>query len=121
MAITEFGKELRKLRVDHGEVLKDMADKMGKTSAYLSAIECNKRDIPDWFIPKLIELYNLSEEQVEVFQRAKDMSIKKYTLELEDANDEQRDLALKFARSFKDMDDKSIKAFNKLFANFKNN
>ena len=37
--ITNFGKFLRKLRVDHNEFLKDMAARLGVTVAYLSAIE----------------------------------------------------------------------------------
>ena len=44
--ITEFGKALRKLRIDRGETLKIMADNLEMTSSYLSAIECGKRNIP---------------------------------------------------------------------------
>lgn len=114
--ITEFGKELRKLRIDRGEILKDMADKMEKTSAYLSAIECNKREIPDWFIPKLTELYSLTCEQVETFNRAKDLSVKSCVLDFDSIRTDQRDLALKFARSFKNLNQNEIEEFQNLFA-----
>ena len=43
--MTDFAKALRILRIERGEVLKDMADKLGITSSYLSAIECGKRKI----------------------------------------------------------------------------
>lgn len=36
---TNYGKVLRKIRVDRDELLKDMAGKLGITSAYLSSIE----------------------------------------------------------------------------------
>ena len=45
--ITNFGKFLRKLRIDNNEFLKDMAARLGVTVAYLSAIEHGKRDVPD--------------------------------------------------------------------------
>ena len=37
--VTEYGKLLRKIRIDHDEILKDMAGKLEITSAYLSSIE----------------------------------------------------------------------------------
>lgn len=116
--ITEFGKELRKLRIDRGEILKDMADKMEKTSAYISAIECNKREIPDWFIPKLTELYNLTESQVKTFERAKDLSIKSFVINFNGARNDQRDVALKFARTFKNMNSGEVEELQKFFAKF---
>ncbi|KHF28295.1 Helix-turn-helix domain protein [Anoxybacillus sp. BCO1] len=47
--LTEFGRFCRKLRIDNGELLKHMADKLGVTSSYLSAVENGKRNVPqDW-------------------------------------------------------------------------
>ena len=37
--LTSLGKFLRKLRIDRGEILKDMADKLGVTVSFLSAVE----------------------------------------------------------------------------------
>ena len=55
--VNEFGKELRKIRIDHGEILKNMADKLKMTASYLSAIECGKRNIPEELILKLKDIY----------------------------------------------------------------
>jgi transcriptional regulator with XRE-family HTH domain len=44
--LTEFGQYLRKIRIDCGDLLKDMADKLGVTSSYLSAVETGKRNVP---------------------------------------------------------------------------
>ena len=54
--VNEFGKLLRKIRIDNGEILKDMADKLEMTSSYLSAIECGKRNIPNNLIPRLEQI-----------------------------------------------------------------
>lgn len=47
MKLTEFGKFSRKLRIDNGELLKDMAIKLNVTVSYLSAVEIGKRNIPE--------------------------------------------------------------------------
>ena len=43
--LTEFGKILRKLRIDRQELLRDMAKNLEVSSAYLSAVETGKRKI----------------------------------------------------------------------------
>ena len=45
--LTKFGKELRKIRIENDEILKDMADKLNVTAAYLSAVENGNRKVPD--------------------------------------------------------------------------
>ena len=41
--ITAFGKFLRILRMDNGEILKTMAEKLEVTSSFLSAVENGKK------------------------------------------------------------------------------
>jgi len=103
--ITEFGKTLRKLRIDRGEILKTMAEKLDMTSSYLSAIECGKRNIPDDLIQKLSAIYDLSESEQQELTGSRDRSIKSIGIELTSDNVVKRDLALQFARKFDDMDD----------------
>ena len=42
--LAEFGKFCRKLRIDQGELLKEMADKLGVSAAYLSAGKVGHRN-----------------------------------------------------------------------------
>lgn len=102
---TEFGKFLRKLRIDKGEILKNMADKLGMTSSYLSAIECGKRNIPDDLIEKLTSIYCLDEKEQQELSIARDRSLNSIEIELSSSSADKRDLALQFARQFNDMDD----------------
>ena len=44
--LTSIGRFLRKLRIDHGEILKDMADALGVSYAFLSAVENGKKKCP---------------------------------------------------------------------------
>lgn len=107
--ITEFGKALRKLRIDKNEVLKDMADKLQMTSSYLSAIECGKRNIPSNFIPRIVDLYHLNEEEVHILQEARDNCIDSIEIKLSGNGCQKRDLALQFARKFDGLDNETAK------------
>lgn len=51
--LTRFGKKLRTLPLEKDQRLKDMADELGVTAAYLSAVENGKRSVPDLWIGKL--------------------------------------------------------------------
>lgn len=44
--LTGIGKFLRKLRIDNEEILKDMADALGVSSAFLSAVENGRKKMP---------------------------------------------------------------------------
>lgn len=48
---------LRKIRFEHGELLKDMARKLEIGSAELSAIEHGKKPLPEGFNQKIKSLY----------------------------------------------------------------
>lgn len=66
MKLTEFGKFLRKLRIDNGELLKDMAIKLNTTPAFLSMVETGRRSIPKKFEEEIEKSYScLSLEQKE--------------------------------------------------------
>ena len=51
--VTAVGRFLRKLRIDYCEVLYDMAQKLGCSSAFISAIELGKRPIPTEYVTKI--------------------------------------------------------------------
>lgn len=60
--LTEFGKAIRKIRLDKGEILKDMAKRLGISSAFLSAVENGRKNVPEKWIDQIIEFYQLDEE-----------------------------------------------------------
>jgi len=103
--LTEFGQFLRKLRIDCNELLKDMADKLGVTPSYLSAVETGKRNIPDGWIDKISQFYNLDIFEKEALQNAADNSISAVTMDLRSMAPKKRETALLFARTFEDTDD----------------
>jgi HTH-type transcriptional regulator, competence development regulator len=105
-SVTAVGRFLRKLRIDAGEVLYDMAKKIECTSAFISSLELGKRPVPAEFQQKIVKIYGLTAEQQEEFQHAVDMSTHSVTISLDDLNGSTKDLALVFARRLKTMQEK---------------
>ena len=107
--ITSVGKFLRKLRLNKGEILKTMADNLGVSSAFLSAIENGKKKLPDTWYPKLCELYNLSAEQMEELKRAVMESNDTVEINIRNASAGNRQFAVSFARQFDTLDEETCK------------
>ncbi|MEY8378762.1 helix-turn-helix transcriptional regulator [Lachnospiraceae bacterium 56-18] len=68
--LTKFGKQLRSLRIEKDLRLKDMADELGVTVAYLSAVENGKRAVPDSWVERISKEYDLSDQEVISMQKA---------------------------------------------------
>ena len=107
--LTSIGRFLRKLRIDNGEILKNMADKLEVSSSFLSAVENGKKKMPEIWAEKLSALYNFSEDQSEALQRAIADTNQAIELNLENATPQNRDLAISFARHFDSLDDETSK------------
>ena len=56
--LSEYGKVLRIIRINNGELLNDMAQKVDVSPALLSYIENGKREIPLDLTDKIITSYN---------------------------------------------------------------
>nr|WP_306264188.1 helix-turn-helix domain-containing protein [Pararhizobium sp. IMCC3301] len=58
--MTPFGQKLRELRSQKEVTLKHMADELGVSSAYLSALEHGHRGTPGWLmLQRIIAYFNL--------------------------------------------------------------
>ena len=53
MALTEFGKAVRKARIEINETLLSMANALGTTAAYLSGMETERKKISDSWVTKI--------------------------------------------------------------------
>ena len=104
--LTEFGKVLRKLRINRQEILKDMADTLKVSSAYLSAVETGKRRIPTDWVSRISESYSLSQD--EQLQYAADISTPDVTISLSGASPARRDAVLSFAKALDGMSDEEL-------------
>ena len=104
MAYTKFGEFMRILRVKNHEVMGDTAKLFNVKLPFVSAVENGKRNVPEEWIPTLIEYYNLSSsEQAELID-AVEHSKTQVKIPLTGANLVQRRAAVQFQRSFEKLD-----------------
>jgi transcriptional regulator with XRE-family HTH domain len=56
--LTPFGKQVRKLRIDADVTLKEMADALGVSSAYLSGVETGDRPLSENMVQKAVGFFS---------------------------------------------------------------
>jgi transcriptional regulator with XRE-family HTH domain len=112
--LTSIGKFLRKLRIDQGEILKDMADKLGVTVSFLSAVENGKKRMPSAWNQKICEMYRLDASQRSAFTTAIADTEESIEMNFSDVALGRRELAISFARKFHDIDDEQAEAIKKI-------
>ena len=109
--MNELGMFLRKLRIDRNEVLYDMAQRLGVSPAFLSAVENDHRTAPLSWIDTLAAQYDLSPQQKKELSSLIYDSIKQVRLDVSNASEPKRNCALTFARTFDDIPDEEIQEF----------
>ncbi|CAI3120413.1 helix-turn-helix domain-containing protein [Acinetobacter baumannii] len=100
VTLTDFGKTLRKLRIDHDVNLKNMADSLGVTSAFLSGIETGRKAISPGLINKVSEILNLSEDESTELNAAASKTLSEVSIKVE--NEHDAEIAIMFARKVDD-------------------
>ena len=94
--LSPFGQTCRKIRNAKGLRLLDTASLLGKSSAFISAIETGKKPIPQGFEREVAQAMNLSPEETEEVQGAADRTRKE--IPVSNLEGEQRELVAAFAR-----------------------
>ena len=105
--VTSVGNFFRQLRINRGEILRDMAQNLGVSSAFLSAVENGKKRVPDAWIPKLEKIYCLTSEQISELKEAILESSNTIELNIQNASAGNRQLAVSFARQFDTLDEET--------------
>ena len=114
--VTNYGKILRKLRIDFDELLKDMAEKVEVSSAYLSAVENGNKSPSENLTNAIIEKYNMDEQSENELRMASKEDVYSSTIQinLKGRDVEQKNVALSFARKFDSLNEQDIKALWKI-------
>ncbi len=112
--LSEFGKFCRKLRMEKNELLIDMAQKLEVKSSFLSAVEVGKKSIPEKWKEKIIELYNLSDEQILELTKSIEDSVRQLKFDLSQREDVDKNILLAFARKLDNLDTKDKESILKI-------
>lgn len=96
--MTPFGDRMRKLRAERGVTLKEMADAVGVSSAYLSALEHGKRGRPGWhLIQRILTFFNIIWDEAEEVVRLARISHPRITIDTSGLNPRATELANRLA------------------------
>lgn len=103
--ITQLGKQLRIIRINTGDSMRKMADKLGVSVSYLSAIENGKRNVPEDFGKKIEKKYSLSDKDKENIEKSIQEQLKK--VNITELSATKKNLMFELAKS--DLDDDTIR------------
>ena len=112
--VTEVGRFLRKLRIDEGEIILNMAEKLGVSASFLSAVENGKKRMPSSWNSRICEIYKLNLEQKEEFTNAIARTEEVIEMKLSTSDIKNKELAVSFARQFPDLDDEQTEQIKKI-------
>lgn len=96
--MTPFGDRMRKLRTERGITLKEMAEALGVSSAYLSALEHGKRGRPGWhLIQRIIAYFNIIWDDADEVVRLARISHPRITIDTSGLSPKATELANRLA------------------------
>lgn len=101
--LTPFGKVLRIFRLNRGELLKEMAEKLGVTPAYLSAIENGKKEPTQELMKRIYQNYDLQKDELQQLEDARAKTLQQIQINFHRPQDEE--LGLLFARKLNTLSD----------------
>ena len=96
--MTPFGDRMRKLRGARGVTLKAMAEAIGVSPAYLSALEHGKRGRPGWhLIQRILSYFNIIWDEAEEVARLARISHPRIAIDTSGLNPKATELANRLA------------------------
>jgi transcriptional regulator with XRE-family HTH domain len=112
--MTPFGDKMRKLRAARGVTLKEMAEELGVSSAYLSALEHGKRGRPGWhLIQRILSYFNIIWDDAEEVARLARISHPRITIDTSGLSPKATELANRLADDIAKLD---VAALDELLA-----
>jgi Zn-dependent peptidase ImmA (M78 family)/transcriptional regulator with XRE-family HTH domain len=114
--LTPFGIAIRKIRLDRGLKLHDMADRLGLTSAFVSAIETGRKPIPGAYIDSVAQTFSLSEWEVLQLRQAEDET--RTTVKVESLKPADRALIANLARKVKELPSTELETIRTILAGY---
>ena len=101
--LTEFGKEIRKLRIERGETMLDMSTRVGKSPSFLSAVETGRKPVPPQLVEDIANAYQLAPPVASMLRTAATKSVNAF--KITPTTEKDHALVAAFARKFDSLDE----------------
>jgi len=115
MALSEFGKVIRKARLDTDTNISNMAEAIGVSAAFLSGVETGRKKIPSDLVEKIQAFFFSRGKNLDALRELADVS--NQSVSLEGLPPQQQMLIAGFART--PMDAETLKNMEKLLSTAK--
>lgn len=114
MTHTKFGEYFKILRIKNKELLADAKEFLNVSTAFISAVECGKKQIPDGWFDKIVIHYELNEREQKELKEAIESSKSSIKINLVSATPIQKSVAIQFQRLFDNLNDKEMMKIQKI-------
>jgi transcriptional regulator with XRE-family HTH domain len=102
---------MRALRRERGKTLKEMAEALGVSSAYLSALEHGRRGRPTWVLMQgILQYFNIIWDDADELLRLADLSHPRVVIDTSGLSAEATLLANRLARSIDQLRDDDLRS-----------
>ncbi|MEM7425155.1 MAG: helix-turn-helix domain-containing protein [Pseudomonadota bacterium] len=113
--MTPFGQKMRELRTRHGRTQKHMAESLGVSNAYLSALEHGRRGRPSWYlVQRIMQYFNLIWDEAEEIQRLANLSHPKITIDTSGLSPQATEIANLLSERIAHLDDEQIRRLREI-------
>lgn len=110
--LTPFGIAVRKLRLDKGMRLLDLARRISRSAAFVSAIETGRKPIPDAYVVMVARAMELTATEIRELRSAADRTKKEVVVEA--LPEDQRELVAAFARKIDELPSDMMEKLKKI-------
>lgn len=108
---TQFGRFIQQLRMS---TVTEIAQKLGVSPSYVSLVLSGKKNVPKSWLKCFPVMYNMTEDEIEKMNRAAKQSVASVTIKLTGMSETKREIAVMFARKFRELDDDILQEIQRL-------
>ena len=115
--MTPFGAKLREMRKENQMSLKDLAQAIGVSSAYLSALEHGQRSRPSWYlIQRVIAHFNIIWDEAEELEKLAALSHPRVTIDTSQLSPSATELANRLAGNINKLSEQELQTMLAIIA-----
>ena len=115
---TEFGKTVQQLRQLAGLTLYEVSQKLGLSSAFLSAIENGRKRVPEDFVERLAKAMPVVQKKMSELEALANQARQQVVVPLHKATKQDADLATSLARKFNSLSEEQKKHIQAILDNY---
>jgi transcriptional regulator with XRE-family HTH domain len=113
--MTPFGEKIRTLRKARGVSMKQMADSIGVSAPYLSALEHGNRGQPSWYlIQRIIAYFNVIWDEAEDITRLARLSHPRITIDTSGLSSLATEFTNRLSEDISNLSEERLKQYMKM-------